>query len=145
MKATKFWFIIESRINAQETGNQSDRYVQIEKKQNIPIKYIYLKPDYNHHKLQNQKFVEFSYSKLLKILKEIKYCNLSKAETFISNKSLGNIVVASRFNKDSNAFFSSREYSLSFPKIKDIISNIESLLTSLSFKYPIFLALSISS
>ena len=83
MKATKFWIIIENKINAQETGNQSDRYVQIEKKQNIPIKYIYLRPDYNHHKLQNEKFVEFSYSKLLKILKEIKFSNLSKAEIFI--------------------------------------------------------------
>lgn len=83
MKATKFWVVIENKINAQETGDQSDRYAEIEAKQNIPIKYIHLKPDYNHYKLQNKKFVEFSYSQLLKILKEIKFVNLTKEQSFI--------------------------------------------------------------
>ena len=83
MKSTKFWIVIENKINAQETGNQSDRYAEIEEKQNIPIKYIHLKPDYNHNKLQNTKFIEFSYSQLLKILKEVKFVNLSNDKSFI--------------------------------------------------------------
>lgn len=83
MKATKFWIVIENKINAQETGNQSDRYAEIATKQNIPIKYIHLKPDYNYHKLQNEKFIEFNYSQLLEILKEIKFTNLAKPESFI--------------------------------------------------------------
>lgn len=82
MKATKFWIIIENKINAQETGNQSDRYAEVEKKQEIPIKYIHLKPDYNHHKLKNNKFVEFSYSQLLEILKSIEFTKLNKEESY---------------------------------------------------------------
>lgn len=83
MKATKFWIVIENKINAQETGNQSERYAEIEKKQNIPIKYIHLKPDYNQHKLINNKFNEFSYSQLLEILKSIKFVNLVKQESYM--------------------------------------------------------------
>lgn len=90
IKYTKFWIIIENKIDAQETGNQSLRYEELEKKQDIPIKYIHLKPNYNCHKLQNERFVVFYYKQLLEILKEIKFNDLEKQESFFYMNDLMN-------------------------------------------------------
>lgn len=84
----KFWIIIENKVDAGETTNQSERYEEYGKKQNVPIKYILLKPNYNQNKLINEKFVTLHYNKFAEILKSIDKQDLQYEENEIYIKEL---------------------------------------------------------
>ena len=79
----KFWIIIENKVNARETSDQSIRYEKYGKKQKLPIKYILLKPNYNTYELQNENFITIYYSKLAEILKGISIKDLKHQENYI--------------------------------------------------------------
>lgn len=78
-----FGIIIENKVGADETSDQSLRYEQYGKTLGIPIKYILLKPDYNPHTLQSPKFITLNYSQLSEILKSISESDLEKKENNI--------------------------------------------------------------
>lgn len=67
----KFWIMIENKVDANETGNQSIRYEQFGNAQEKPVKYILLKPNYNQYELKNQNFVTIYYNEFADILRNI--------------------------------------------------------------------------
>ena len=80
---TNFGIIIENKVNASETSDQSIRYEEYGKSLGKPVKYILLKPDYNPHTLQNESFVSLQYSQLSEILKGITSSELVHEENYI--------------------------------------------------------------
>lgn len=83
IKFSEFWIVIENKIDANETGDQSLRYEKDLEKVNKPIKYICLKPDYNTVDLSNKHFVTIHYSEFAEILKQISIHEFEKQENYI--------------------------------------------------------------
>lgn len=83
IKFSKFWIVIENKIDANESGDQSLRYEKNLEKINKPIKYICLKPDYNTAQLSNKHFVTINYSEFAQILKQISIYEFKKQENYI--------------------------------------------------------------
>ena len=79
----KFWIMIENKVNADETGNQSIRYEEFGNTQDKPVKYILLKPDYNHYELKNENFVTIYYKEFADILREISKEDLKFEDNYI--------------------------------------------------------------
>ena len=81
IRFSKFWIVIENKIDSFENGDQSLRYEK-ELNNNVPIKLICLKPNYNRCVLMNKNFAEINYSELVQILKENSK-ELNKKESYI--------------------------------------------------------------
>ena len=79
----KFWIMIENKVDANETGNQSVRYEQFGNAQDKPVKYILLKPNYNQYELKNENFVTIYYNEFADILREISKKDLRFADNYI--------------------------------------------------------------
>lgn len=79
----KFWIMIENKVDACETGNQSERYEQFGNTQDKPVKYILLKPDYNYYDLKNENFITIHYSEFADILRKISKTDLKYEENYI--------------------------------------------------------------
>ena len=88
IRFSKFWIVIENKVDSYENGEQSLRYEEELKSKDVPIKFICLKPNYNKCILMNKNFAEINYSELVKILKEISEEELSKKESYIYIKEL---------------------------------------------------------
>lgn len=78
-----FWIMIENKVDANETGNQSVRYEQFGKKQEKPVKYILLKPNYNFYELKNENFVTIYYNEFADILREISKEELKFEDNYV--------------------------------------------------------------
>lgn len=78
-----FWIMIENKVDANETGNQSERYEQFGNNQDKPVKYIILKPNYNHYELKNENFVTLYYNDLADILRNISKEDLNYEDNYI--------------------------------------------------------------
>lgn len=74
IKYNNFWVVIENKINAYESKeNQTIRYEKYINKinyNNLPVKYIYLKPLYNKSNPSNKNFSILHYGDLVEILKK---------------------------------------------------------------------------
>jgi len=87
IKYSSFWIVIENKIWAFESKeNQTVNYERQLKeinKDEIPIKYIYLKPNYNKSKASNKNFAELLYSDLINIFKKVKKESLNDTENYL--------------------------------------------------------------
>lgn len=83
IKFSNFWIVIENKIHANETSDQSLRYEKNLENINKPIKYICLKPDYNTVELTNKHFFSIYYSEFAEILKKISIYEFEKQENYI--------------------------------------------------------------
>ena len=65
-KCEAFLIVLENKINANESGNQTDRYSEYYEKEYPDIKklYIYLKPGYSNSKPINSSFQDMNYQQL---------------------------------------------------------------------------------
>lgn len=83
IKFSNFWIAIENKINSYENNNQSLKYEEDLKKQtDLPIKYICLKPQYNHCELINKKFSYITYSQFVEVLKVLSKYELKQEENY---------------------------------------------------------------
>ena len=80
---SKFWIVIENKIDADETGKQSLNYEEDLQHAHVPIKYIFLKPEYNPHSLQNKHFTLITYTQLAAILKSISMADFKQPENYV--------------------------------------------------------------
>lgn len=73
LKYSKYWIIIENKINSHENGNQTIEYYNdaINKKKDENIIFVYLKPSFNDSVPQSDKFKTLTYDKLLNEFKKI--------------------------------------------------------------------------
>ena len=86
VKYSNFWIVIENKIFAYESkNNQTYDYEQQIQKQNInnlPIKFIYLKPSYNKSKPSNPNFVVTLYDDLFNIFASLKTTDLNDKDCY---------------------------------------------------------------
>ena len=87
IKYSTFWIVIENKINTYESKeNQTvdyEKQIKNTNTNNVPIKFIYLKPKFNESKPSNKNFVELLYGDLLDILKPLKEEELNDRENYI--------------------------------------------------------------
>lgn len=87
IKYSSFWIVIENKINAFESKeNQTldyERQLKEINKDQIPVKYIYLKPNFNKSKASNKNFAELLYSDLINIFKKVKKESLNDTENYL--------------------------------------------------------------
>ena len=83
IKYTKFYVLIENKVDSQENGNQMSKYEEDLQDKNIPIKYICLKPNYNKFNFSNDRFIDFSYSDFIEILKQISLYDFEDTDNYI--------------------------------------------------------------
>ena len=87
IKYSTFWIVIENKIWASESKqNQTIAYekkLKSQNKENLPIKFIYLKPNFNKSKPSNKHFVELTYGKLADILQSVSYEEVQDKECFV--------------------------------------------------------------
>lgn len=88
IRFSKFWIVIENKVDSYENGDQSLRYEEELKNKDVPVKYICLKPNYNKCVLINKNFAEINYSELVQILRGIPEEELNKKESYIYIKEL---------------------------------------------------------
>lgn len=87
IKYSSFWIVVENKINAFESKvNQTvdyERQLKEINKDHIPVKYIYLKPNFNKSKASNKNFSELLYSDLINIFKKVKKESLNDIENYL--------------------------------------------------------------
>ena len=87
IKYSSFWIVVENIINAFESKvNQTvdyERQLKEINKDQIPVKYIYLKPNFNKSKASNKNFSELLYSDLINIFKKVKKESLNDIENYL--------------------------------------------------------------
>jgi hypothetical protein len=87
IKYSNFWIVIENKIFASESKeNQTlDYEIQLKKtnSNNLPVKFIYLKPYFNKSKPSNNNFAELYYDDLIEIFKKVKEQDLQKPENYL--------------------------------------------------------------
>lgn len=86
LKYSNFWIVIENKILSYESrDNQTldyEKHIQKLNTEDIPVKYIYLKPKHNISKPSNDNFKILLYDDLFKILKNIKPEDLTDKENY---------------------------------------------------------------
>lgn len=86
IKYSNFWIVIENKIFAYESKeNQTldyEKEIEFLNTNDLPIKFIYLKPEFNNSKPSNKNFVELLYKDLVNILKDIKEEDLNDKEIY---------------------------------------------------------------
>lgn len=87
IKYSNLWIVIENKIHAFESReNQTldyEKQLNLLNSNNIPIKYIYLKPNYNKSHPSNDHFAEMNYSELFEILTNIKQNELRDKDSYL--------------------------------------------------------------
>ncbi len=87
IKYSNFWIVIENKIYAFESkDNQTVNYEKQIKNANtnkLPVKFIYLKPEFNKSKPSNPKFIEFLYKDLVGLFQQLNKDDLKDQENYI--------------------------------------------------------------
>lgn len=100
IKYSNFWIVIENKVLACESKeNQTIDYEKQLKQlnsENLPVKYIYLKPNFNKSSPSNPKFAELTYGDLVSIFKSLDMQDLCDA---------GNYIFLQDFIKHSEEYF----------------------------------------
>lgn len=75
VRYSTFWIVIENKIWAWESKqnqtNDYEHYIDKINTNHLPVKFIYLKPNYNKSHPSNKNFIELFYSDLIEIFKTI--------------------------------------------------------------------------
>lgn len=84
IKYSTTWIVIENKINAYETGIQTNEYYKYihKMKDDKDVIYIYLKPPYNQSKPSSNIFIELGYDKLIQEFRNIKKSDYKENEEY---------------------------------------------------------------
>ena len=84
IKFSTTWIVIENKINAHETGIQTNEYYEYisKMKDDKDVIYIYLKPTYNQSNPSSKKFIELEYDKLIQEFRNIKKTDYKENEEY---------------------------------------------------------------
>lgn len=84
IKYSTTWIVIENKINAYETGIQTNEYYEYihKMKDDKDVIYIYLKPTYNQSKPSSKIFIELGYDKLIQEFRNIKKSDYKENEEY---------------------------------------------------------------
>lgn len=84
IKYSTTWIVIENKINAHETGIQTNEYYEYihKMKDDKDVIYIYLKPTYNQSNPSSKIFIELGYDKLIQEFGNIKKDDYKENEEY---------------------------------------------------------------
>ncbi len=87
VKYSQFWLVIENKIWAWESkANQTSDYekqLSVLNKDKLPVKYIYLKPEFNKSRPSNKHFIQLYYKDLVDILNSVNQEQLADQENYL--------------------------------------------------------------
>ncbi len=87
IKYSNFWIVIENKIYAFESKDEQTVNYEIQIKNantnKLPVKFIYLKPEFNKSKPSNPKFIEFLYKDLVRLFQQLNKDDLKDQENYI--------------------------------------------------------------
>lgn len=87
IKYSNFWIVIENKIYAFESKDEQtvnyEKQIKNANTNKLPVKFIYLKPEFNKSKPSNPKFREFLYKDLVELFQQLNKDDLKDQENYI--------------------------------------------------------------